>query len=208
MQLVDIHTHKICSESDVIAIRNISLKEFEKIPQSEIGFFSLGIHPWEVKNISEQQLNQLEKLAADSRVKIIGECGLDKTIDTILDTQLYLFKKQIEISEKLKKPIIIHCVGYYNELFAFRKELNPTQKWIIHGFRGKSQLALQALQYGFEISFGEKFNTESVKITPIENMYVETDESKKSIKEIYKSIAEIKQCSVNSIISALSLLNL
>lgn len=208
MKIVDIHTHEVCAESNVISIRNISMYEFEKIPQNETGFFSLGIHPWEVKNLLIENVKQFENLAIDNRVKLIGECGLDKNISTDFETQQHFFKKQIEISEFTKKPIIIHCVGYFNELFQLKKELNPTQKWILHGFRGKPQLAIQALKNGFELSFGEKFNTETVKITPLKNLFVETDESKKSIKEIYKSIAEIKQCSVSDIKSGFSLLNI
>jgi len=37
-------------------------------------------------------------------------------------------------------------------------------------------------------------NIQSVKITPLENLCVETDESSTTIEEIYKNIAAIKSC--------------
>lgn len=206
MRWVDIHTHNKIIDNEIIQVRNVSLAEFENQSGEENVFFSLGIHPWEVENASAETLERLEKKSSDNHVKIIGECGLDKNIEVDLERQLYFFRKQIEISERLRKPLIIHCVGYFNELFQLKKEINPEQKWIIHGFRGKPELALQALKVDFGLSFGEKNNAESVKVTPLENLYIETDESEKSIKEIYKFVAEIKQCHVTDLTAGFSLL--
>ena len=66
--------------------------------------------------------------------------------------------------------------------------------WIIHGFRGKPELARQALNTGCALSFGEHFNPESVRLTPTGSLYVETDESTMPISEIYHSIGLIKHC--------------
>ncbi|VBB45613.1 TatD-related deoxyribonuclease [uncultured Paludibacter sp.] len=194
MKLVDIHTHNKDIDKGIISVHNISLDEFGNLTEKRNIYYSLGIHPYELENSPESKLEKLKILASDKHVKLIGECGLDKNIQTTYEKQLFYFKEQISISEQLQKPLIIHCVGYFNELFELRKELKPTRRWIIHGFRSKPQLAQQALNAGFDISFGEKFNAESVKITPVEHLFIETDESKISIAEIYQSIARIKNC--------------
>ncbi len=194
MKLVDIHTHKISREEGVISIKNIPFAEFHRISSEKKGFYSAGIHPWDVENISNDSLERLKKLAAHHSIKLIGECGLDKNIPATFEHQVLLFRRQILLSEEVKKPLIIHCVAYFNELFQLKKELKPTQRWIIHGFRGKPQLAEQALKNGLDISFGDKFNPETVLITPLENLFIETDESALPVSEIYKSVSAIKQC--------------
>lgn len=206
MQIVDIHTHKLISEIDIIAVRNVTLEYANTITKENSDLLSVGIHPWEIDNYTENDLELLQEVAANNNVKLIGECGLDKNISTSYEWQLNFFKKQIAISEKLQKPLIIHCVGYYNELFQLRNKLKPTQQWIIHSFRGKPQLASQALKLGFDLSYGEKYNTDSVKITPLKNLFIETDESQIHIEKIYQNIANIKNCTINKLAAGYELL--
>jgi len=189
---VDIHTHNK-SESNYPSIRNLTFPEAGQIFNSyENGFFSVGFHPWFVNEFNPEMLSKLKNWTADSRMVAIGECGLDKNSQFDLNFQIEVFKKQILLSEKKHLPVIIHCVSSFNELFELKKQLNPQQIWIIHGFRGKPELVKQILKAGCSISFGEHFNIESVSFTPIEKLFVETDESQLSIKEIYNQIAEIK----------------
>lgn len=190
---IDIHTHHSGS-SAYPAIRNLTFAEAEKLfPADEEGLFSVGFHPWQADEFSVEWLQKLKKRAKDKRFVMVGECGLDKNSKASLETQISVFEKQITLSEEIQKPLIIHCVGYFNELFALKKQINPRQKWIIHGFRGKPELAKQALKAGFELSFGEHFNPESIGLTPIDKLFIETDESDSSIAEIYRQIALIKK---------------
>jgi TatD DNase family protein len=200
--IVDIHTHR-ASVSEFPAIRNLPFSEAERIfSTDEKGLFSLGFHPWSADEFTEELSAKLEKWANDKRLVAIGECGLDKNSKTDIKEQIEVFKRQILLSEQVQKPLIIHCVGCFNELFEVKKQLNPQQLWIIHGFRGKPELAQQALNIGCNLSFGEYFNTETVLITPIENLFLETDESTLSIKDIYQKIADIKQVSPTKLIAA------
>ena len=208
MIFTDIHTHSQKTLPNEIGILNLSVREAEsRLFSDTTTLFSIGIHPWEVDHASETEMEKLKIVVADSRVRLIGECGLDKFAKAGLKLQLDFFRKQIEFSEQLHKPLIIHCVGCFNELFTVRKEIKPSQKWIIHGFRGKPQLAEQALKAGCDLSFGEKFNADSVLITPLERLFIETDESKISVEEIYRKIAEIKQCRMDELIAGKALLN-
>jgi Mg-dependent DNase len=192
--LVDIHTHK-CTETGHSAIRSLTFDEAEnRLSSIENAYFSVGIHPWYIDEFSMEKIRQLEIWAADSRVLAIGECGLDKHSKAPLETQTEVFKKQICLSEQLQKPLIIHCVGCFNELLEMKKQLQPQQLWIIHGFRGKPELAIQIIKAGCALSYGEHFNPESVCITPLDKLFVETDESLFSIEEIYSKIALLKNC--------------
>ena len=189
---VDIHTHNSFTP-DIHAVRNLTFQEAEiLLSGNEDGLFSVGIHPWHADKFSEKALLKLQNLITDHRFAAIGECGLDKNCGIPLEVQQYAFEQQIALSEQAEKPLIIHCVGYFNELFEIKKKINPRQLWIIHGFRAKPQLAMQALKAGCALSFGEHFNEESVRVTPLEKLYVETDESQASIEDIYRHIADVK----------------
>jgi TatD DNase family protein len=191
---VDIHTHNSV-DSKYTAIRNLTFSEANNIFSSnKKGIFSIGFHPWFADEYSDDSFNLLVKWANDKRFVFIGECGLDKNSKVSLDKQLRVFEKQIALSEKILKPLIIHCVGCFNELFELKKKLNPRQLWIIHGFRGKPELAKQVLKSGISLSFGEHFNIESVRITPLDNLYIETDESRLTIYDLYHAISIIKNC--------------
>ena len=195
----DIHTHNP-SELGLKAIRSLSIEEAEKVFSSSAdGLFSVGFHPWYASEFSTESFEKVEKWASDNRFIAIGECGLDKNSKAPIEEQLEIFNMQIALSEKREKPLIIHCVGCFNELLDLKRSLNPSQLWIIHGFRGKPQLAKQALKAGCALSFGEYFNAESVRVTPIEQLYVETDESELPIEQIYDAIAEAKGCNPNDL---------
>lgn len=195
VKYIDIHTHIQHSADNVIAIRNLLLSEAEKMIASEAqGFFSAGVHPWDSETVENTWIEQLRKVSEDDRIVLIGECGLDKNIEASSEKQTELFSEHIQLSESLKKPLIIHCVGRFNELIELKKKYNPTQQWIIHGFRGKPQLAGQLLNVGFYLSYGEKFNPDSVQATPVERLFLETDEGSQPIDKIYEQIAAIKGC--------------
>jgi len=188
--LFDLHTHKK-PVSGNSAIYNIPLADVENFLASDVqAQFSAGVHPCFIDDLADEWLEKMKIWLNDARFTAIGECGLDKNSLTPLEKQIEIFKKQIALSEKWKKPLIIHCVGCFNELFELKKQLNPQQKWIVHGFRGKPQLAEQALKAGCYLSFGEHFNPASVRITPTERLFIETDESDLRIEEIFDLITQ------------------
>jgi len=181
----------------MITIYNLSPAE-ALTDQSE-RLISVGLHPWHVSTDWEEQLRLLGEVAGKKRVVLIGEAGLDKLCKTDFALQQTVFLRQIELAEEVQKPLIIHCVKSWPELIAIRKKVLPSVPWVIHGFRGKPQLANQLLELGFYLSYGEKFNAESVRITLLERLCTETDESRLSIEEIYRKIAEVKGVSVEEL---------
>ncbi|MDL2289913.1 TatD family hydrolase [Paludibacteraceae bacterium OttesenSCG-928-F17] len=197
--LVDIHTHKFPT-SDNWIIYNVPMIQAETVFSSDRkGLFSVGFHPWLIDVFSPDQFEKYKTWADDKRFIAIGECGFDKNSKVSYEKQLDIFERQIELSEEKGKPVIIHCVGYYNELLSLKKDWKPKQPWIVHGFRGKPQLAEQILNHDCSLSFGEYFNPESVAITPLENLFLETDESNLAIEEIYIRVAEVKNCSIREL---------
>ncbi len=176
--LPDIHTHD--HSRYATAIINI-------LPGEEImpgASYSIGIHPWNADKTTDKDLEILNKACHHPQVVAIGETGLDTQKGGNIDKQEELFRHHIALSEKYRKPLIIHAVKSFPTIIGIKRQVHPTMPWIIHGFRGKPQLATELLNHGFYISLGEKFNPATAAIIPTERLLTESDESSLSITEI------------------------
>ncbi|MCE2616764.1 TatD family hydrolase [Phocaeicola oris] len=186
--LLDIHTHhqpNVLSE----AIQNISFKEFQA---QKGGYYSVGIHPWDVTSNWETDFDVLRKTATDDRIIAIGEVGIDRFVTDNIMLQKAAFERQIALSEELRLPLIIHCVKCYNELIQLKRDLHPKQPWIVHGFRNNPFIAERLLSEDMYISFGDRYQSTVVQMVPDEKLFVETDESESDIRLIIKGIADVK----------------
>lgn len=165
----DIHTHSLAAGSD--SIINLPLRA--EMPDS--GYFSVGIHPWDSATATEADMAEIERMAEDPRVVAIGETGIDKLRGGDINKQLDILKRHIALSERLGKPLILHIVRAFPEIIRLRILLHPSQRWIIHGFRGKPELARELLRHGFDISLGQAFNPATAAAIPTDRLFHETD---------------------------------
>lgn len=166
--IIDCHTHSLRTDSLV----NI-------YPRSEIqpGFiYSCGIHPWHIANINHPILDDLAEKITLPQVAAVGETGLDLARPLDLTIQTEIFLRHIDLSEQAAKPLIIHCVKAWQQLMEIHFSTHPSQPWIIHGFRGKPQLADALLARGFFISLGYNFNPATARIIPSSHLLIETDD--------------------------------
>lgn len=192
---LNIHTHKN-EDKDTIAIINRRYPS-QVISSERNVLYSIGVHPWDIESkVYKDYYSKLFPIAAKSNVIFIGEAGLDKFAKTSLEIQVEVFKTHVQLSEKLRKPLIIHCVRYFNELVRLKNELNPEMPWIIHGFNNKIEIANQLLKHGVYFSFGKALldthsNASQIihQINP-EYFFLETDDSDISIKVVYKKVLE------------------
>ena len=177
----DIHSHGYPANDSKI----VNLDYDEEV--CDKGYYSIGIHPWRTADQNFDAATAIESVrqkAVKANVIAIGECGIDKLRGANIDLQKDIFESQVEISEALKKPLIIHAVKSLNEIIELRDRLKPNQLWIIHGFRGKKQMAEQLIRKGIAISVGEHFNSEVIKSVPDDMLFYESDESELPINEI------------------------
>jgi TatD DNase family protein len=77
-----------------------------------------------------------------------------------------------------------------------KKEFKSDIPWIIHGFQGNQQTALQLIRHDFYFSVGEPlltqpFKKEILTIIPPGRLFLETDESETSIKVIYQLASQL-----------------
>ena len=192
---IDIHTHNM-PEGENVAIANVFASQPIPPAASPNTFFSYGIHPWYVDSL-EEQMSNLEQACRNSSVIAIGECGFDVNSQATPAIQANLFLRHVLLSERHKKPLIIHCVKSFNELIRIRKQTSPTQAWILHGFNSNSETVKQCLRNNFYFSFGEQLfrpNSNAAIATqaiPLCRIFLETDESLMPISAIYQQYASV-----------------
>jgi TatD DNase family protein len=192
---IDIHTHDSGIAPGIFAIENIMAHE----PRSPSGMPSractYGIHPWHLReeNVGIFLANVM-KAASSANLVAIGEAGFDKLRGPDLKIQTKAFEGQVRISEEIKKPVFIHCVRAWDELLPAHKRLKPKMPWLIHGFRGKPELAQQLIAKGMYLSFWFDFviraeSSELLRSLPRERIFLETDGADVDISMIYAKVA-------------------
>ena len=164
--------------------------------------YSIGIHPWDAGlTLSESDRQLFEETARREEVVAIGEAGIDLTRkDVPLFRQLNVFKSQIELSELIGKPMVLHDVKAHDLILGLRRDYKPVQNWAIHGFRGKPEVAKMLLDSGCYISFGEKFNPATLQYVPEDRILAETDEAPADIEFIISALSREKGKDLREII--------
>jgi TatD DNase family protein len=191
----NLHTHDVAPSNQVIALVNQYPLDF----QSGIPVYSIGIHPWKIDtNHLEKELQIISQKITENECWAIGECGLDKRIETPIEIQIEVFRLQLLLAEKHQKPVVIHCVAAFQEVISLKKEWNITVPLIMHGFSKNWQTANQLLQAGFYLSFGKYLmrNPELGEVfrqVPMDRFFLETDTMEETIVSVYEKAAFYKQ---------------
>ena len=171
MEIRDIHTHLLPQEPGTALVCIGS----GPLPADQGHWFSVGLHPWDVTGDDEKILQYIGEMAQNPQVLAIGECGFDTLKGPAHDLQEQAFIRQVEISERVRKPMILHVVRDFDSVIRLRKQLKPTQSWLIHGFRGGPQQADQLHTHGIQISLGLKANPQTLQQIPSDRLFLETD---------------------------------
>jgi TatD DNase family protein len=193
---IDIHVHGGTPAAGIFILESLMAHE-EKVPVDKPGVaYTFGIHPWFLTEDNYiQQLNTVSNIAGNPEFIAIGEAGFDKLRGPSIPLQRKVFEEQIALSEELKKPVVIHCVRSWEELLSVQKKLKPKMTWLIHGFRGNAELAIQLLSKGMYLSFWFDFVLRPnagtlLRQLPSGRIFLETDGADVDIRAIYKKVAD------------------
>jgi len=148
---------------------------------------ALGLHPWIADQVeSVETLKQvLAKAIAEAETKVvaIGEIGLDTKVDgPPLETQIPVFRAQIELAADLDLPVILHCRGAFSELLDPIKRHDGKIRGVIHAFSRGPELAQRFHTAGLHFGIGgsvTRFNARKVirgaRVIPLNRIVLETD---------------------------------
>lgn len=205
----------------------------ELAKQYEHVYAAVGLHPihasHSVSDPEELQYEKLlpendfdyagyKKLAQDSRVVAIGECGLDHfhlegDVEAKKKKQQEVFASHIELAREVKKPLMIHSRNAMEETIHM---VQDAPGGIMHFFSGTVSEAKQLLDRGFYFTFGGVLTfvrdyDDVVRMIPADRILSETDapyvapvpyRGKRNepayVVEVVKKLAELKKMSVGT----------
>jgi len=196
---------------------NSALKIIEISKKFENVLPMIGIHPSEVDNFNDKDLDQLEDFIKKEKIIGIGEIGLDYTYKTEKNKQKEIFEKQLQLAEKYKLPVVLHIRETFNDIFEILKNFKVAPIW--HSCTGNLEEVEKFLEIGGFISFSGIITfknanrlREVVKIVPLERIFLETDSPYLTpepyrgkinepayIKFVYQKVAEIKNIEIGKI---------
>lgn len=161
------------------SIRAIKLAE-------KYGFIyaAVGVHPHDVANMTQDDIDTLRQLCSHKKVKAIGEIGLDYYYDNSpRELQKQWFARQMQLAQEVSLPVIIHDRDAHADCMEIlRRERVDITGGVFHCFSGSVEMAKEALGLGMYISFAGPLTYKNAVKTvdvahevPIEKIFVETD---------------------------------
>ena len=144
---------------------------------------SAGLHPHQAKLLSPVLLAAVERLAAEKKIRAIGEIGLDFHYDfSSPDEQRKAFREQLALARGLALPAIIHSRAAGPEIAQAVREEGFSNGGVLHCFTEDWEFAKTMLDAGFFISFSgivtfpkaENLRRIAARI-PLDRLLVETD---------------------------------
>lgn len=190
-----------------------SLRLAEKY--SGLVYAALGIHPWNVQTITEEEKQQTISLIEEQRdnkaLVAIGEIGLDSKYMDVWDKQMKVFDEMLHLAEKLDLPVVVHSRGTTAQIVDMLPSYR-LKKVLLHWFSNPISALDKAVTNGYCITEGPPIAYSNgiqdvVRKVPLTNLMTETDgpvhyfrkpfEGKRTtpayIPVVVKAIAQIKQ---------------
>jgi TatD DNase family protein len=171
--------HALC-----VSVTLDKFPEVLKLAEQHDNFYaSVGVHP-DYEDIEEPTVAGLVQLANHSKVVAIGETGLDYfRLTGDLEWQRNRFRTHIQAAIVAKKPLIIHTRNAAADTIRIMHEEGAHQiGGVMHCFTESIEVALQAIEMGFYISFSGIVTfknaaqiKEVARLVPLDKILVETD---------------------------------
>ncbi|MFD5600131.1 TatD family hydrolase [Leucobacter sp. NPDC058333] len=150
---------------------------------------AVALHPNEAPRVAEQgllceQLSEISRLAAEPRVRAIGETGLDffRTGEDGREAQIESFEAHIEIAKSNGIALQIHDRDAHDEVVATLLRVGAPERTVFHCFSGDARLARLCNEHGWYVSVAgpSTFKNaptlrEAIVATKPELLLIETD---------------------------------
>jgi TatD DNase family protein len=143
---------------------------------------AVGRHPNGAKGFDDNDLAELQALAAHERCAAIGETGLDYYRDRApVEDQRRAFEAHIELARECAKPLVIHTRAAEDDTLAVLRERAGGLDVVMHCFSMADRLD-ECLAEGWWISFAGNVTygsagdlAEAASRVPEDRLLVETD---------------------------------
>ncbi len=159
-----------------------SLHSIELAEKYDFIYASVGSHPDDAASVDEKLVERYRVLAAEPKVKAIGEIGLDYYYEDVpRQQQQKAFRLQMALAEELQMPVIIHQRDAYEDTLKIVDEF-PGVKGVFHCFSGSLEYAAEVIKRGWYIGFtgvitfkNARKAVEVAQWAPLNRLLLETD---------------------------------
>ncbi len=192
-----------------------SLKALELSESFKNVYCAVGLHPLEVKEDYQKEIEKIIDLCSKTKIKAIGEIGLDYywiKDEHERKRQREAFILQIQKANSVKLPIIIHDRDAHEDTYQILKQYPPLYGGVLHCYSGSLEMMEKFLSLGLYIGLDGPVTFKNAKTpkevaakVPLNRLLVETDspylspEPKRgqrndslNLKYIIKAIADIR----------------
>ncbi|MCL2619051.1 MAG: TatD family hydrolase [Defluviitaleaceae bacterium] len=143
---------------------------------------SVGVHPHNVDGMTPEDLNEIGRLAANSRCVAIGEIGLDYHYNySAPANQILWFERQLDLANRLEMPVIIHSREAARDTLEILRK-HGIRKGVVHCFTDDEEAALGYAKLGLYIGIGGVITfpkaeqvAAAVKAVGLARLLIETD---------------------------------
>ncbi|WP_404803490.1 TatD family hydrolase [Lysinibacillus sp. S1] len=159
-------------------------RTMQLIEQYDFVYGVIGWHPVDAIDCTQQDLEWIEQLALHPKIVGIGETGLDYYWDkSPKDVQQELFRKQIQLAQKINLPIVIHNRDATGDVVQILREENAASVGgVMHCFSGSVETARECIAMNFMISLGGPVTFKNARLPKevateiaLEHLMIETD---------------------------------
>lgn len=146
-------------------------------------YAAVGVHPSDCETYTDQVEEELRKLAADPKVKAVGEIGLDYYWEdnAPAEVQKAVFRRQMQLAREVNLPVIIHDREAHRDCLEIVKEY-PDVKGVYHCYSGSVEDAKILVKLGWMLSFtgvvtykNARKSLEVIQWLPMDRIMIETD---------------------------------
>lgn len=145
-------------------------------------YAAVGSHPDDAASVDGRLLDRYRALAADPRVRAIGEIGLDYHYEDVPRArQIIAFEQQLELAEALRLPVIVHEREAHGDAMDIVRR-HPDACGVFHCFSGSAEMALWLAERGWYLGFtgvvtfkNARRAVEAVAALPLDRILIETD---------------------------------
>ena len=119
-------------------------------------YAGVGVHPEEVGNLADKDIDRLREISKHKKVCAIGEIGLDYHYDDVpREVQKYWFDRQLTLAEEVNLPVIIHDREAHMDCLDILKRHDIKRiGGVMHCYSGSSEMAEDILSLGVYFGFG------------------------------------------------------
>jgi TatD DNase family protein len=150
---------------------------------------AVALHPNEAPRMASRGAlddgwSVVESLAADGRVRAVGETGLDhfRTPPEGRAVQEESFRRHIDLAKRLGKALVIHDRDAHDDVLRVLDDEGAPEHVVFHCFSGDAAMARRCVASGWVLSFAGTVTfrnaqglRDALAVTPVDHLLVETD---------------------------------